>query len=134
MKRSDSHPPRKTAAFEGFLRATRKARPSVERDAAMRRVIQQIPPGFVSSYAKVAAAAGYPGYHRQAAQLLRREGSALPWQRVVGAGGEIKTWYELGDTQQRLLEAEGVRFRGGRVDMESCEFHLEPWSWDEQQE
>lgn len=96
----------------------------------MRRVILNIPVGFVSSYGKVAAAAGYPGYHRQAAQLLRRDGIDLPWQRVVGAGGEIKTRFDHGDTQRRLLEAEGVRFIGERVDMERFECDLRPWEWE----
>ncbi len=109
----------------------RRTRPSAARDEAMRRVIANIPPGFVSSYAKVAAAAGYPGYHRQAAQLLRREGGLLPWQRVVGAGGEIKTRFDLGDTQRHLLEAEGVRFVGERVDMARFEYDLRPWEWNE---
>lgn len=118
-------------SFGPFHRVTRRAHPSLARDQAMRRVILHIPAGFVSSYAKVAAAAGYPGYHRQAAQLLRRDGLDLPWQRVVGAGGEIKTRFVHGDTQRRLLEAEGVRFRGERVDMERFECELRPWEWAE---
>jgi methylated-DNA-protein-cysteine methyltransferase related protein len=108
----------------------RRVSPSEQRDDAMRRVILSIPAGFVSTYAKVAGAAGYPGYHRQAAQLLRRNGHLLPWQRVVGAGGEIKTRFDHGDTQRRLLEAEGVHFRGERVDMQRHEFDLRPWGID----
>lgn len=97
----------------------------------MRRVIHSIPPGKVSTYAHVAAAAGYPGYHRQVAQLLRREGHLLPWQRVVGAGGEIKTRGESNLTQRHLLEAEGVSFRGERVDMADCEYAFRMWEvWE----
>ena len=67
-----------------------KARPSEARDAAMRKVIRQIPRGKVATYAQVAAAAGYPLYHRQVVQLLRKSGDSLPWQRVLGAGGRIR--------------------------------------------
>ena len=38
-----------------------KARPSEQRDAAMRKVILQIPRGKVATYSQVAAAAGKPG-------------------------------------------------------------------------
>src|ERR1041385_5422723 len=65
-------------------------RENEQRDAAFRRVIRSIPKGKVSTYGRVAAAAGYPLYHRAVARLLRVEPGMLPWHRVVGAGGEIK--------------------------------------------
>jgi methylated-DNA-protein-cysteine methyltransferase related protein len=46
----------------------------------------------------------------------------LPWQRVLGAGGEIKLRGDSAIEQRLRLEAEGVRFRGRRVDMKLCEF------------
>lgn len=95
-----------------------KARPSQERDAAMRRVILQIPRGKVATYSQVAAAAGYPLYHRQVVQLLRRLGDALPWQRVVGAGGRIRLKRDMAHEQRTRLELEGVRFRGKHIVME----------------
>ncbi len=54
------------------------------------KVVRQIPKGKVATYGQVAAAAGYPGYHRQVAQMLSKSGDALPWQRVVGAGGQLR--------------------------------------------
>ena len=39
--------------------------------------IRQIPRGKVATYAQVAAAAGYPLYHRQVARLLIRRGGRL---------------------------------------------------------
>src|ERR1700683_3669567 len=73
------------------LLQTRRAPKSGPRDAAFRRAIRQIPKGKVATYAQVAAAAGYPLYHRQVAQLLRQAPTgSLPWQRVVGAGGQIR--------------------------------------------
>lgn len=98
-----------------------KPRPGAERDTAITRVILSIPSGFVSSYGKIAAAAGYPNCHRQVAQLLGRIGQDLPWQRVVGSNGELKTQYSSGNQQRLLLESEGVHFRGERVDMERYE-------------
>jgi methylated-DNA-protein-cysteine methyltransferase-like protein len=102
-------------------------RPNDDRDAAFRRVISSIPKGKVSTYGKVAAAAGYPLYHRAVARLLRVEPHTLPWHRVVGVGGEIKVRGE-GTAEQRLrLQMEGVKFSGKHVDMEKYEHFLKPW-------
>jgi methylated-DNA-protein-cysteine methyltransferase related protein len=85
----------------------------------------------VATYAQVAAAAGYPLYHRQVAQLLRRAPTgSLPWQRVLGAGGHIKLKYEAGLEQRTRLEMEGVRFRGKRVDMMEHQHRFKGWDWD----
>ena len=100
---------------------------SASRDAAFRQVIRQIPRGKVATYGQVAAAAGYPLYHRHVAQLLRREGGSLPWQRVVGAGGAIKLKYEAGLEQRTRLEMEGVVFRGKRVDMAEHQHRFRTW-------
>jgi len=86
-------------------------------ETAIVRVIQQIPRGQVATYGQVAAAAGYPRYHRQVAQVLGRTGETLPWHRVLGSGGQIKTRLDGGFEQRFLLEMEGVRFRGSRVNM-----------------
>ena len=93
--------------------------------AAIGRAIRSIPRGKVATYGQVAEAAGYPNHHRQAAQVLRKIGEALPWHRVLGSGGQIKIGPE-GALEQRLrLEMEGVRFRGSRVDMAAHQ-HLFP--------
>jgi methylated-DNA-protein-cysteine methyltransferase-like protein len=106
-----------------------RAPKSERRDAALRKAIRGIPRGKVATYAQVAAAAGYPLYHRRVAQLLRREGPALPWQRVVGAGGQIKLKYEAGMEQRARLVMEGVRFRGARVDMAAHQHRFRPWEF-----
>jgi methylated-DNA-protein-cysteine methyltransferase related protein len=98
-----------------------------DRDEAFRRVIRSIPKGKVSTYGRVAAAAGYPLYHRAVARLLRVEVIGLPWQRVVGAGGEIKLPGVAAAEQRLRLQMEGVKFQGRRVDMEKYEHALEPW-------
>ncbi|MGA2411146.1 MAG: hypothetical protein ABSG46_12255, partial [Candidatus Binataceae bacterium] len=45
----------------------------------------------------------------------------LPWQRILGAGGRISLRGEFAMEQRFLLEAEGVRFRGRRVDLREFE-------------
>jgi len=108
-------------------RRLRKAPKSEARDEAFRNVIRSIPKGKVATYGQVAAAAGYPLYHRHVAQLLQRSGGRLPWQRVVGAGGEIKLKYEAGLEQRTRLEMEGVRFRGKRVDLAEHQHRFRTW-------
>ena len=109
-----------------------KAPKSERRDAAFRRAIRQIPRGKVATYGQVAAAAGYPLYHRHVAQLLHNAPvGSLPWQRVVGAGGEIKLKYEAGLEQRMRLEMEGVRFRGKRVDMTEHQHRFRTWEFED---
>jgi alkylated DNA nucleotide flippase Atl1 len=85
------------------------------------RAIRAIPRGRVSTYGAIARTAGFPGAARQVAAILRRS-FGLPWQRVLGAGGEIKLRGDAAIEQRLRLEAEGVRFHGGKVDMKAHEF------------
>ena len=103
-------------------------RKNEQRDAAFRRIIHSVPRGKVSTYGKVAAAAGYPLYHRAVAKLLRNAPfQGLPWQRIVGAGGEIKLKGEAAAEQRLRLGMEGVKFRGKRVNMKIYEHQLRGW-------
>jgi methylated-DNA-protein-cysteine methyltransferase-like protein len=83
--------------------------------------IGRSPRGKVSTYGAIARAAGYPGAARRVAWTLHRC-FGLPWQRVLGAGGEVKLRGESGLEQRLRLESEGVVFRGRRVDMKRHEF------------
>lgn len=77
-------------------------------DAVMRRVCA-IPPGFVRSYGDVS-----PGAPRFAGSVLHAcEDPRVPWHRVVRADGSLAK----GERQRALLDAEGVPFRGDRVDV-----------------
>ncbi|MBX9600188.1 MAG: MGMT family protein [Bryobacteraceae bacterium] len=104
--------------------------PSEERDRAIRKTIRSIPKGRVATYSQVAAAAGYPLYHRQVVRILRVEGERLPWQRVVGAGGLIKLRGGSALEQKMRLEMEGVRFQGKRIDMEAHQHVFRVWESD----
>ena len=110
-------------------RRLRRAPKSAQRDASFRKAIRSIPKGKVATYGQVAAAAGYPLYHRHVAQLLQRSGGTLPWQRVVGAGGEIKLKLEAGLEQRTRLQMEGVLFRGKRVDMAEHQHVFKTWEF-----
>lgn len=123
---------RRGASRAEVARRLLRAPPSERRDAAIRRVIRQIPRGKVATYSQVAAAAGYPLYHRQVVQVLRRSGDALPWQRVVGAGGQIRLKHDMAHEQRTRLEMEGVRFRGRRVAMDEHQFAFRPWELPEE--
>jgi methylated-DNA-protein-cysteine methyltransferase related protein len=71
--------------------------------------IRAIPPGFVRTYGDVS-----PGAPRFAGSILREvDEPGLPWWRVVRADGSLAQ----GDQQRIPLLAEGVPFRGERVDM-----------------
>ena len=99
-----------------------------DRDAAFRAVIASIPKGKVATYGQVAAAAGYPMYHRAVARLLRTDPpDRLPWHRVLGAGGEIKLPFEAGAEQRLRLRMEGVAFRGKRVNLEAHQHEFRMW-------
>jgi len=106
----------------------RRKSSSTNPQAMRKRIVSailRIPRGKVSSYGGVARAAGFPGGARQVAQVLHRA-QGLPWQRVVGAGGAIKIPGEGGLEQRFLLQAEGVTFRGRRVDMQQHDFFDRP--------
>lgn len=105
-------------------RKSGNAHPRTSPEVRIRAVIQQVPRGKVSTYGAIARAAGLPGHARQVARVLHRA-FGLPWQRVLGAGGEIKLRGDHAIEQRLRLEAEGVRFRGRRVDMKEHEFKFE---------
>jgi methylated-DNA-protein-cysteine methyltransferase-like protein len=87
---------------------------------AIAAVIRRIPRGRVSTYGAVAEAAGFPRCARHVSKVLNHV-PGLPWQRVLGAGGRISLPGEFGLEQRFLLESEGIRFRGRRVDLASFE-------------
>ena len=79
---------------------------------AVTEVISSLEPGDVITYGEVAAEAGFPGAARAVGTLLRNS-EGLPWWRVVGAGGRIRTPDPA--RQIRLLIDEGVLVINGRV-------------------
>jgi methylated-DNA-protein-cysteine methyltransferase-like protein len=80
-----------------------------QRAAEVLRRVRSIPEGRVTTYGDLCPAAP-----RFAGTVLAGcDEPDVPWQRVVRADGSLAK----GERQRRLLDAEGVPFRGERVDM-----------------
>jgi len=82
--------------------------------------VRRIPRGKVCTYGDVAEVAGLPRRARLVGTVLRQtSGRGLPWYRVINAGGRISfpVGSEAYARQRHKLEAEGVVFAGGRVDL-----------------
>ena len=74
--------------------------------------IRETPEGFVRAYGDVS-----PGAPRFAGTVLSgNHDPDLPWWRIVRADGSLAK----GARQRALLDAEGVPFRGERVDMRTA--------------
>ena len=80
-----------------------------DRAEAVLQRVRSIPPGFVATYGDLCPEA--PRF--AGAVMAACHDPTVPWQRVVRADGSLAK----GTRQRRLLEAEGVPFRGSRVDM-----------------
>ena len=106
---------------------TRRAVPA---DIAERiyAIVAAIPRGSVSTYGWVAERAGFPRHARLVGHALKVVGNDrdVPWHRVINAQGRIS--FPRGSTpytkQRRRLEAEGVPFIGGRVDLKRFGWRL----------
>jgi alkylated DNA nucleotide flippase Atl1 len=87
---------------------------SDERRAQILARIKATPPGFVRAYGDVS-----PGAPRVAGAVLHDcHDPSVPWHRIVRADGSLAR----GERQRALLEAEGVPFKGARVDMRIARF------------
>ena len=81
----------------------------VTREELVLERIRETPEGFVRAYGDVS-----PGAPRFAGTVLSgNHDPDLPWWRIVRADGSLAK----GARQRALLDAEGVPFRGERVDM-----------------
>jgi len=74
--------------------------------------IRNTPEGFVRAYGDVS-----PGAPRFAGAVLAgNDDPTLPWWRIVRSDGTLAK----GARQRKPLEAEGIPFRGDRVDMRAA--------------
>lgn len=92
-------------------------------------VVRRVPEGCVTTYGDVAAALGSPRVARHVGWALAAlTDDSVPWHRVINARGQISGRGELGraDLQRRLLEDEGIVFRGHTVDMKAHRYRFEP--------
>lgn len=85
-------------------------------------VVKQIPKGKVATYGQVAALAGNKKWSRVVGYALHvnPDPEHIPCHRVVNRWGEVSKAFAFGgeNRQITLLENEGVRLDGNRVDLE----------------
>ena len=119
----------RTASRAKHKKATRaksaSKRPQVVADSDAARIIaavKKIPRGRVCPYGVVAEVAGLPRRARLVGTVLRQTPASkgLPWFRVINSSGRISfpQGSDSYDRQRKHLEAEGVDFVGGRVDLD----------------
>jgi O-6-methylguanine DNA methyltransferase len=92
----------------------------------VRAVVASIPKGKVATYGQVASLAGKPKAARAVGAVMRtnKDTKAVPCHRVVGSTGKL-TGYAYGNgtsTKHRLLQDEGVEFRGDTVDLKASQW------------
>ena len=85
-------------------------------------VVKQIPKGKVATYGQVAALAGNKNWSRVVGYALHAnpDPEHIPCHRVVNRMGEVSKAFVFGGENQQiaLLENEGVKLDGNRVDLE----------------
>jgi methylated-DNA-protein-cysteine methyltransferase-like protein len=91
-------------------RAPAELRP--DRAERILELIRRVPEGCVTTYGDLC-----PEAPRFAGQVLSAcDDPTVPWQRIVRSDGSLAK----GERQRALLDAEGVPFRGTRVDMDAA--------------
>ena len=82
-------------------------------DEAVFDVVEQIPPGRVTTYGTIGRLIGIGP--RRVARALSQGGGAVPWWRVLRADGTVAE--PVRARQLELLAGEGVPARDGRIDL-----------------
>jgi methylated-DNA-protein-cysteine methyltransferase-like protein len=83
-------------------------------------IVRRIPAGRVMTYGQIAELLGAGYTSRTVGFVMHAADKDVPWHRVINAQGACSTVRVVlpSDMQQRLLEAEGVRFDArGRCDL-----------------
>ena len=116
-------------------------KPAGNPDVALRKqrvyeVVRRIPAGQVATYGQVAQAAGLGRGARFVGFALKHsdDQQALPWHRVIAAGGRIAFPLDSPSygRQKANLESEGVIVQGQRVDLRryGWQSSLDAMLWD----
>lgn len=85
-------------------------------------LVKKIPRGKVLTYGALAKATRLPGGARAVGRAMAAtpRGQAIPWHRVVGAGGKLLIREPYASLQKKLLVTEGVKITESRVDLKTC--------------
>ncbi len=83
------------------------------------QLVKKVPRGRVTTYGELARRLRLRGGARAVGYAMAAcpSGRGIPWHRVVGAGGRLIIREPYQSKQRRLLELEGVRIEGTRIDM-----------------
>ena len=82
---------------------------------AVLSVVEQVPPGRVTTYGAIAAAVGRGG-PRQVGRVMATYGGPVPWWRVVRADGTLPLCHSGEALSHHRAEGTALR-ASGRVDM-----------------
>lgn len=88
----------------------------------VRELLSEVPPGRVTTYGDLAAAAGLSS-PRLVGRILAEDSGDLAWHRVVRADGTPPP--HKASEQLARLHAEGIPTHDGRVEMQATRWH---WS------
>ncbi len=95
-------------------------------------VVKKIPYGQVATYGQVASLAGNKRWARVVGYALHvnPDPDHIPCYRVVTKDGNVSRAFAFGgeNRQIELLEAEGITFTDGHVDMEKFQWEV-PTQW-----
>ena len=94
--------------------------------------VRQVPSGKLVTYGQIAQSLPKPldfVFNEQSVSSAQLVGNAMamcpadvPWHRVVNAQGRVSNW-AAASKQLQLLEAEGLSFSEGRIDLEQYQWH-----------
>jgi methylated-DNA-protein-cysteine methyltransferase-like protein len=99
-----------------------KAKPDLQYRERVYKLVRQIPRGRVMTYGQIAVILG-KGYTPRTVGFVMHgaDERQTPWHRVINSQGRCSTGRIVlpADKQQRMLEAEGVKFISGKCDLET---------------
>lgn len=89
-------------------------------------IVKKIPKGYVLTYGDVACLLGNIRLSRRVGQALHHnpDPKSIPCHRVVFKDGSTSASFAFGgeNKQKKLLENEGVKFNGNKVDMKKYSY------------
>jgi methylated-DNA-protein-cysteine methyltransferase-like protein len=101
---------------------TEKPKPDGQYRERVYKLVRQIPRGRVMTYGQIAVILG-KGYTPRTVGFVMHgaDERQTPWHRVINSQGRCSTGGIVlpADKQQRMLEAEGVKFTSGKCDLET---------------
>jgi methylated-DNA-protein-cysteine methyltransferase-like protein len=103
-----------------------KRKPDLQYRGRVYKLVRQIPRGRVMTYGQIAVILG-KGYTPRTVGFVMHgaDEKQTPWHRVINSQGRCSTGGVVlpADKQQRMLEAEGVKFTSGKCDLETFTWH-----------